>query len=95
VTAVERATEKGSVGVVMVEDEGPGIPEMERERVFEPFYRMETSRSRATGGVGLGLSVVRGAVRAHGGDIALINRPEGGLCATVTLPGTRFSGVGD
>jgi signal transduction histidine kinase len=95
VTAVETATEKGGVVVVTVEDNGPGIPETERERVFEPFYRVETSRSRATGGVGLGLSVVRGAVRAHGGDIALANRPEGGLCATVTLPGTRLSGVGE
>jgi signal transduction histidine kinase len=95
VTAAERATEKGGVVVVTVEDNGPGIPETEREQVFEPFYRMETSRSRATGGVGLGLSVVRGAVRAHGGDIALANRPEGGLCATVTLPGTRLSGAGE
>jgi signal transduction histidine kinase len=94
VTAVETATEKGGVIVVTVEDDGPGIPETERERVFEPFYRMETSRSRATGGVGLGLSVVRGAVRAHGGDIALVNRPEGGLCATVTLPQSRFPGAG-
>jgi signal transduction histidine kinase len=96
VTAMEAATatEKNGVVVVTVEDDGPGIPETERERVFEPFYRIETSRSRATGGVGLGLSVVRGAVRAHGGDITLANRPEGGLRATVTLPGTRFSGSG-
>ena len=94
VTAVETAMEKGGAVVVTVKDDGPGIPETERERVFEPFYRMETSRSRATGGVGLGLSVVRGAVRAHGGDIVLANRPEGGLCATVTLPGTRFQSAG-
>ena len=94
VTAVETATEKGGVVVVAVEDDGPGIPETERERVFEPFYRVETSRSRATGGVGLGLSVVRGAVRAHGGDIALANRSERGLCATVTLPESRFPGAG-
>lgn len=74
---------------VVVEDYGPGIPEAERERVFEPFYRIEISRSRATGGVGLGLSVVRAAARAHGGDVTLANRPEGGLQATVILPRTR------
>lgn len=94
VTVGETPTEKGGAVVVTVEDDGPGIPKTERERVFEPFYRMETSRSRATGGVGLGLSVVRGAVRAHGGDIALDNRPEGGLRATVTLPETKFSSAG-
>jgi signal transduction histidine kinase len=77
---------------VTVEDGGPGIPETERERVFEPFYRVETSRSRVTGGVGLGLSVVRAAVRAHGGDVTLADMPEGGLRASVILPRTMGSG---
>lgn len=72
--------------VVTVEDDGPGIPESELERVFDAFYRIEHSRSRETGGVGLGLSVVRTIVRAHGGEATLENRPEGGLRAVVTLP---------
>jgi len=71
---------------VRIDDQGPGIPEGERERVFAPFYRVEGSRSRETGGAGLGLAVARTIVRAHGGDIALSNRPEGGLRVVVTLP---------
>ncbi|TVR97252.1 MAG: HAMP domain-containing protein [Rhodospirillales bacterium] len=71
---------------VAVADDGPGIPPEERERVFEPFYRIEGSRSRDTGGVGLGLAVVRSAVRAHGGEVALDPGPSGGLTVTVTLP---------
>ncbi|MDR3437757.1 ATP-binding protein [Telmatospirillum sp.] len=71
---------------VVLSDSGPGIPEAELERVFAPFYRVESSRNRATGGTGLGLAVARSAIRAHGGDIVLVNRPEGGLKVTVTLP---------
>lgn len=71
---------------VTVDDDGPGIPEAELEKVFAPFYRLDPSRSRETGGVGLGLSVARAAVLAHGGRIWLANRPEGGLRATVVLP---------
>ena len=69
-----------------IDDTGPGIPEAEFEKVFAPFYRLERSRSRDTGGVGLGLATARTVVRGHGGDIALANRPEGGLRVTVTLP---------
>ena len=69
-----------------VSDTGPGIPDAELERVFQPFYRLETSRSRETGGVGLGLAVVRSVVALHGGSVRLENRPEGGLRAIVTLP---------
>ena len=76
---------------VVVEDEGPGIPEADLERVFEPFVRLEASRSRDTGGSGLGLAIARSIVRGHGGDIALGNRAEGGLRATVALPGARRS----
>ncbi|MCY4505449.1 MAG: ATP-binding protein [Acidobacteria bacterium] len=72
---------------VIVEDEGPGLPEAELERVFEPFVRLEASRSRDTGGSGLGLAIARSIVRGHGGDIRLGNRAEGGLRATVALPG--------
>jgi signal transduction histidine kinase len=71
---------------IVVDDDGPGIPEAEREKVFQPFYRIETSRSRDTGGVGLGLSTARTVIHGHGGGIELANRPEGGLRVTVTLP---------
>ena len=71
---------------IVVEDEGPGIPEAELERVFEPFVRLEASRSRDTGGSGLGLAIARGIVRGHGGDIRLANRAGGGLRATLALP---------
>lgn len=72
--------------VVMIEDDGPGIPVAELENVFAPFYRVESSRNRETGGTGLGLAVARSAVRANGGDITLANRQGGGLTVTVTLP---------
>ena len=61
--------------VIEVEDDGPGIPPGELERVFEPFHRGEPSRSRETGGVGLGLPIARNIFRAHGGDVTLANRP--------------------
>ena len=69
-----------------VADRGPGIPATERQKVFEPFYRLEVSRSRETGGTGLGLAVARGIARAHGGDVTLHDRPGGGLIATIRLP---------
>lgn len=71
--------------VIEVADEGPGLPSSEFERVFEPFYRTESSRSRDTGGVGLGLTVARSIARAHGGDIDL-RSPGQGLTAQVRLP---------
>jgi signal transduction histidine kinase len=74
---------------VRVRDRGPGIPEAELEQVFEPFYRGEASRSRETGGTGLGLGIARNIARAHGGDIVLRNRPGGGLEALLTLPRTE------
>ena len=74
------------IAIIEVDDEGPGIPEAEAERVFEPFYRREPSRSRVTGGIGLGLAVVRSIARSHGGDVTMINRLEGGLRARVVLP---------
>jgi signal transduction histidine kinase len=72
--------------VVTVEDEGPGIPRSEREKVFEPFYRIETSRNPDTGGVGLGLSVTRSIIWEHGGDIVLARRKGGGLSVRLELP---------
>jgi signal transduction histidine kinase len=72
--------------VIEVEDEGPGIPSDELEKVFVPFYRLERSRNAATGGVGLGLSAARTIAREHGGDISLANRHGGGLSARMELP---------
>ena len=83
----------GAMVTIEVEDDGPGIPPQELERVFEPFHRGEPSRNRETGGVGLGLPIARNILRAHGGDVVLTNRPPalagagpGGAKATVTLP---------
>jgi signal transduction histidine kinase len=78
--------EDGAALVIRIRDDGPGIPESELERVFEPFYRLESSRNRDTGGTGLGLSIARDVVQAHGGSLVLANLPMHGLEATVTLP---------
>ncbi len=71
---------------VVVCDRGPGVPEDQAEQVFAPFYRLERSRNRTTGGVGLGLTAARAVIRNHGGDITLHNRSEGGLEVRVNLP---------
>jgi signal transduction histidine kinase len=71
---------------VVVEDEGPGIPEADQARVFEPFIRLESSRNTDTGGTGLGLTLVKAIAEGHGGTIALENRPQGGLRARLRLP---------
>lgn len=84
--AAVSVTVQGADAVVDVDDDGPGIAASELERVFEPFYRSERSRNEATGGIGLGLAIVRSLARAHGGGVKLSNRPEGGLRARVTLP---------
>jgi len=76
----------GEAAFVTIDDAGAGIPEADLERVFDPFERLETSRSRETGGAGLGLPIARAILRAHGGEVSLSNRPEGGLRATVRLP---------
>jgi signal transduction histidine kinase len=72
---------------LLVEDDGPGIPPGELEAVFQPFHRLEASRNRETGGVGLGLPIARNILRAHGGDVVLRNGTNGGLSAEATLPG--------
>jgi signal transduction histidine kinase len=71
---------------ITIDDEGPGIPEQDLSKVFEPFYRLEWSRSRESGGVGLGLAIAQSTVQAHGGELILTNRPGGGLRAKATLP---------
>jgi signal transduction histidine kinase len=78
-------TDKDEVRII-VDDDGPGVPASDLERVFDPFVRLEGSRSRETGGAGLGLAISRGILRAHGGDVTLQNRPGGGLRAIATLP---------
>ena len=76
----------GAAIVIHVVDEGPGIPADEIERVFEPFYRVESSRNRDSGGTGLGLSIARDIAQSHGGSLVLRNLPELGLEAILTLP---------
>ena len=71
---------------IEIVDDGPGIPESEIEKVQEAFYRIEPSRSRETGGSGLGLTLARAAAQAHGGRLELANRPEGGLLARLAIP---------
>ncbi|HEY1149524.1 MAG TPA: ATP-binding protein [Pseudoduganella sp.] len=71
---------------IMVEDDGPGIPEDERERIFEPFYRLDRSRDRSTGGFGLGLSIASKAVALHGGTLTVDSSPLGGARFTLSLP---------
>jgi signal transduction histidine kinase len=74
------------LAAIHVDDDGSGIPEGELERVFEPFARLEHSRSAETGGYGLGLAIARLIARGHGGDVTLKNRAGGSLRATLTLP---------
>ena len=71
---------------VIIDDNGPGISENEIERMFQPFVRLDESRSVEGGGIGLGLAIARSIVRNHGGDITLANRDNGGLRATISLP---------
>ncbi len=71
---------------VVVDDDGPGIPEEKRSDVFKPFFRLEGSRNPGTGGVGLGLTIARDSVQGHGGEIYLEDSPLGGLRVRVKLP---------
>lgn len=78
--------DNGGAPEIVIEDNGPGIPVDQIERIFEPFVRLDTSRSQDTGGIGLGMSIARDIVRRHGGDVELENMKNGGLRVTVTLP---------
>lgn len=73
---------------VSIEDNGPGLPEDQLETVFQPFRRGESSRNRDTGGTGLGLGIARAIARAHGAQLRIENRPDGGLAAIVDFPGS-------
>jgi signal transduction histidine kinase len=85
VANVTLAREPGTA-VIAIADTGPGLPDDQLEAVFEPFVRFEPSRSRDTGGVGLGLAIARTIIQAHGGTVTLRNVPNGGLEAMVRLP---------
>lgn len=80
------ATDDGNLVSITVADRGPGIPQDRREEVFRPFYRLEGSRNRETGGTGLGLAVARSIVHRHGGEIVLQDNGDSGLLVVVSLP---------
>jgi hypothetical protein len=79
-------TQEQGMAVISIADNGPGLPNDQLEAVFEPFVRLEGSRNRDTGGVGLGLAIARTIIQAHGGTVMLRNLPAGGLEAVIRLP---------
>jgi two-component system, OmpR family, osmolarity sensor histidine kinase EnvZ len=81
-----RAASNNNQVWIAIDDDGPGIPESERDAVFKPFYRLDSSRRPSTGGVGLGLTIARDIVLGHGGEIELTDAPEGGLRVLIRLP---------
>ncbi len=81
-----KAGRRGDQVDITIDDDGPGIPEDMRDDVFKPFFRIDESRNPGTGGVGLGMTIARDVVRAHGGDIELGDSPNGGLRARIKLP---------
>jgi two-component system, OmpR family, osmolarity sensor histidine kinase EnvZ len=83
--SISAAKQNGAL-TVAVEDDGPGIPETEREQVFRPFYRLDRARNQDAGSTGLGLAIARDIARIHGGDIALSRSPLGGLKAVLKVP---------
>jgi signal transduction histidine kinase len=85
-TVALSARRAGGLLEIVIDDDGPGIPEDDRERIFEPFYRLDRSRDRATGGFGLGLSIARKAVRLHGGTLRVEGSPLGGARFIISLP---------
>jgi signal transduction histidine kinase len=82
-----RVEEAPDAVAVVVDDDGPGIDEDRLQEALEPFARIEESRNRESGGAGLGLAIARAVALAHGGDLILSRRPEGGLSARIVLPG--------
>jgi two-component system sensor kinase ParS len=79
-------TQQGHTLLVLVDDDGPGVPEADRERIFDPFARLDAARSRDTGGTGLGLPIAAGAARAHGGRIVVSDSPLGGARFSWEMP---------
>ncbi len=84
--AIVTLTKKDSQYIITIDDEGPGIVDSEKEKVFRPFYRLDHSRSRKIAGTGLGLAIAKSAIIAHRGKITLKNRSNKGLRVTITLP---------
>lgn len=80
------AEETGSEIVILIDDDGPGIPENKRHEVFQPFFRLDPSRNMETGGSGLGMTIARDVIHGHGGQIALGQSPAGGLRVEIRLP---------
>lgn len=85
---LDQSRRKGRISL-SVRDYGPGVPEKELNKIFEPFYRVQESRDRGSGGHGLGLSIASTAVHRHGGEINASNAPDGGLVVEIVLPQTR------
>jgi two-component system osmolarity sensor histidine kinase EnvZ len=81
-----RLGRRGELAEFLIDDDGPGIPADKREDVFKPFFRLDASRNPQTGGVGLGMTIARDAIRGHGGDVLLEDAPGGGLRVRVSLP---------
>ena len=81
-----RTSDAGPEIVVRVLDSGPGVPDEELAKIFEPFYRLDDARNRLTGGAGLGLSIADRAIRLHGGQLRASNRKEGGLEVEIRIP---------
>ncbi|MFY9829066.1 MAG: ATP-binding protein [Rhodoplanes sp.] len=84
--------ERAKLVEIAIEDEGPGIPEKELARVFQPFYRVEESRNRESGGMGLGLAIAQSLVQKNNGTLSLQNRPSSGLRAQILLPKSVLPG---
>jgi len=82
----QRAANGGEDIIVRVLDSGPGVPQEELPKIFEPFYRLDDARNRQTGGAGLGLSIADRAIRLHGGQLRASNRKEGGLEVEIRIP---------
>ena len=81
-----RLSTQDDIAVIEVEDSGPGLDDETREHAFERFWRRDNSRSRGTGGAGLGLAIVEAIVRNHGGEVTVDNRAQGGAIFTLRLP---------
>jgi two-component system sensor histidine kinase CpxA len=82
--AVERRADGGIL--ISIRDRGPGVPEAELERIFEPFYRVAEARDRDSGGEGIGLAITAQVMKGHGGGAAAANRPSGGFEVRLSLP---------
>jgi signal transduction histidine kinase len=85
-TTVDLARDNREHAIITIDDDGPGIPDAEKDKVFDPFYRPDRARGAAPGGFGLGLSIARTIVELHGGQIELANRVPSGLRVAVRLP---------